>query len=219
MIKFKDVKKTFFAGNKKWTFGHVSFQLKKGESLAIIGRSGSGKSTLLHLAAAFLKPDEGQIHINGDIIRNLSEKKLREFRNLRTGFVFQDFYLFPEFNLIENVSIPLLIAGIDKKKIKLKTEEALERVGLIDKKFNLPRELSGGQKQRGAIARAIVCEPEVLYADEPTGNLDPLTGDTIIKLIKNIQKDTNTTFLLATHDEKLTNMCDKILRIDNGILV
>lgn len=219
MIKFKEIEKVFFSGQKKWTLGPVNIEIKKGEAVAILGRSGSGKSTLLHLAGTLIRPTKGNIFFEENDVGKFSDKKLREFRNKKIGFVFQEFFLFPEFTLLENTAMPLIVGGASRSEANKKAENALKEVRLENHLNHLPKQLSGGQKQRGAIARAIVTKPEVILADEPTGNLDPETGEKIINLLKNIQKKHQTTLVLVTHDEKVAKICSRIIKIDNGKII
>jgi len=218
IISLKSITKDLFSGDKKWTLGPIDLEIEKNSSLAIIGPSGSGKSTLLHLIGSLEQATKGKIIIANEQINNLSEKSLRFFRAKKIGFVFQDFFLFPEFTLLENVQMPLLIAKENRKTSQEKAKKALDEVGLIDRQNHFPCQLSGGQRQRGAIARAIAGKPEIIIADEPTGNLDQETGKKIITLLKKLQKNYQATLLFATHDENLAKICEKQIKIIDGRL-
>lgn len=217
MITFYDVEKTFRRGNESWKFGPLSLEIQKGEFLTLMGRSGSGKSTLLHLAGGVIRPDSGKIIFQNEDINTFSEIKLGHYRNEHIGFVFQEFFLMGEFSLLENTLMPLLLRKINRSDAMQNAKKAIERVGLAGKENNRPAELSGGQRQRAAIARAIVGEPEVLLADEPTGNLDIETGKEIIDLLSSLNKENTMTLLLATHDASLADSSDRQLVISNGV--
>ncbi len=216
MIEFIGAKKTFVLGNEEWSLGPLDVKIKKEERVAIIGSSGSGKSTLLHLTGALTKLDAGQIKIFGKNLSTMHGSEMRKFRNEQIGFIFQDFFLFPEFSLIENVEMPMLVANIKKKTAQEKAKKILEEVGLSHRLNHHPAELSGGQRQRGAIARALVMEPDILLADEPTGNLDKDNSQKIIKLISELQKKRKMTLLLATHDDNVAEICSRKIILDNG---
>lgn len=219
MIEFKKAVKSFKLGGEKWILGPIDLKVKTGESVAIIGPSGSGKSTLLHLAGALTNLDSGSIKIFDKDLTTMHTKELRNFRNQQIGFVFQDFFLFPEFTLIENVEMPLLIAKVHKKEARERAEKVLEEVGLGHRMHHHPFELSGGQRQRGAIARALIMEPEFLLADEPTGNLDKINSQKIVALILEMQKKRNMTLLLATHDDNVAEICSRKVELDNGKII
>lgn len=219
MIKFAGVKKTYILGGAEWTLGPLDLKIATGEAVAIVGRSGSGKSTLLHLAGALTEPSAGKITLFDHEIVKMSSRALGELRNKKIGFIFQDFFLFPEFTLLENVMMPLIIAEMNKKEAEKQAEAILAEVGLIDRKDHLPRELSGGQRQRGAIARALVMNPQILFADEPTGNLDAETGKNVIALLQKLHQERKMTFLLATHDPSAAEICSRRLTIENGKVV
>lgn len=220
MIKVQNLRKVY--GSKKSQFEALkglSFEIKKGESVAIVGKSGSGKSTLMHLLAGLDKPTEGEIFYEDKSIGKLSNRELAKLRNEKVGFVFQQFFLQPNLNCLENVILPLKIQGLAIKERRTKGLKALEEVEMSDKARNRATDLSGGQKQRVSIARAIVGEPEVIFADEPTGNLDSTTGERIIKLLFDLNKNRNITLIIVTHDEDLANLCDRKLYIKDGDLV
>ena len=195
----------------------VSFEIERGDSVAIVGASGAGKSTLLALLAGLDLPTEGEILLDGDNLTNLDEDGRAEIRAAKVGFVFQSFHLVPSLNALENVMLPLELAG--KEAPRQAALEILEKVGLSERWSHYPAQLSGGEKQRVAIARAFATEPAVLFADEPTGNLDSRTGDHIIDLMFELNRDSSTTLILVTHDKELAGRCDRIIGLDAGRLV
>lgn len=197
---------------------HLNLDIYKGESVAIIGKSGSGKSTLMHLLALLDKPTSGTIEINGVDSTKLRARKLNQLRNQSFGFVFQQFFMNPNDTVLENVMLPLKIAGVRRKKRKELATKALHTVGLEERLKFKANDLSGGQKQRVCIARALVNDPSIIFADEPTGNLDSTTGDKIIKLLFDANKK-GTTLIIVTHDEDLAKLCDRQVRIMDGEIV
>ncbi|QQS58861.1 ABC transporter ATP-binding protein [Candidatus Peregrinibacteria bacterium] len=216
MLTFENVIKTFTAGGEQWTFGPVSLSFFEHESTALIGRSGSGKSTLLSLASGLLSADSGNIFFEGESIKKMSEKNRAKHWNENVGFIFQEFFLFPDLTVLENVMIPLLVRKIPRKKAKEQSEEMLSQVGLSSRKHHHPSEISGGQHQRVAIARALVGKPKLILADEPTGNLDPKTGDEIIELLLHLQKETEALLLVVTHDHFLADQIPRKIEMENG---
>ena len=195
----------------------VSFAIDKGDSVAIVGASGAGKSTLLALLAGLDLPTEGQISLDGQNLTNLDEDGRAAVRAASVGFVFQSFHLVPSLNALENVMLPLELSGQpEPRKAAL---EIMQQVGLGERWSHYPSQLSGGEKQRVAIARAFATEPAVLFADEPTGNLDSNTGDNIIELMFTLNRNSSTTLVLVTHDKSLAARCDRILGLDAGLLV
>lgn len=220
LIEAKNIVKVYRDGASFFkALDKVSINIKKGESVAIIGKSGSGKSTLMHLLALLDKPNEGQILINGKDTASLKKKELNKLRNQTFGFVFQQFFMNPQDTVLENVILPLKIAGVPSKKRKEIAMKALEEVELADKFNNKASNLSGGQKQRVCIARAIANSPKILFADEPTGNLDSNTGDKVEKLLFSLNKEQGITLIIVTHDEALANKCDRQIRIKDGKIV
>ena len=195
----------------------VSFTIDKGDSVAVVGASGAGKSTLLALLAGLDLPTEGEIWLDGANLTNLDEDGRAEVRAASVGFVFQSFHLVPSLNALENVMLPLELAGKDAPRQK--AMDILEQVGLAERWSHYPAQLSGGEKQRVAIARAFATEPAVLFADEPTGNLDSRTGDRIIDLMFELNRNSSTTLVLVTHDKSLAARCDRIIGLDGGLLV
>ena len=196
---------------------NVSFEIDKGDSVAVVGASGAGKSTLLALLAGLDLPTEGDIWLNGVNLTNLDEDGRAELRAASVGFVFQSFHLVPSLNALENVMLPLELAGKDSPRQK--ALDILQQVGLGERWSHYPAQLSGGEKQRVAIARAFATEPAVLFADEPTGNLDSRTGEHVIDLMFELNRDSSTTLVLVTHDKPLAARCDRIISLDGGRLV
>ena len=196
---------------------NVSFEIDKGDSVAVVGASGAGKSTLLALLAGLDLPTEGDIWLNGLNLTNLYEDGRAELRAASVGFVFQSFHLVPSLNALENVMLPLELAGKDSPRQK--ALDILQQVGLGERWSHYPAQLSGGEKQRVAIARAFATEPAVLFADEPTGNLDSRTGEHVIDLMFELNRDSSTTLVLVTHDKSLAARCDRIIGLDGGLLV
>ncbi|MCX4188962.1 ABC transporter ATP-binding protein [Methylophaga sp. OBS3] len=192
----------------------VSLQIVRGESAAIVGKSGSGKTTLLGLMAGLDVPTSGAIYLDGEQINTLSEDERAKLRADRVGFVFQSFQLLPSLTALENVLLPLELAGIDYAKQQ--AMELLEQVGLGNRLQHTPRQLSGGEQQRVAIARAFAVTPRVLFADEPTGNLDTQTGAQITDLLMTLNQQQGTTLVMVTHDDQLAERCDKQFQIDAG---
>jgi len=195
---------------------NINFTIKKGQSAAITGTSGSGKTTLLSLLAGIDNVTSGNIVIDTEEITCMSENQLTKFRSQKLGFIFQSFYLLPHLNVLENVALPLDIVA--KNNANDKAKELLELVGLSSRQDALPNKLSGGEKQRVAIARALINEPKVIFADEPTGNLDLETGQIITNLLFDLVQSKNLTLLLVTHDLALANRCDRELKLINGQL-
>jgi len=195
---------------------NVNFTIETGQSVAITGTSGSGKTTLLSLLAGIDNVSSGNIVIDAEEITCMSENQLTKFRSKKLGFIFQSFYLLPHLNVLENVALPLDIVAKDDANDKAK--ELLKLVGLSSRQDALPNKLSGGEKQRVAIARALINEPKVIFADEPTGNLDLETGQIITNLLFNLVQSKSLTLLLVTHDLALANRCDRELKLTNGQL-
>ena len=195
----------------------VSFSIDAGESVAVVGPSGAGKSTMLALLAGLDVPTSGHVELNGTNLSELSEDGRSMVRAESVGFVFQSFHLVPSLNALENVMLPLELAGV--KNARSLSQKIIEQVGLEDRWTHYPSQLSGGEKQRVAIARAFAIEPAVLFADEPTGNLDSRTGSTIMQLMFDLNRDSSTTLVLVTHDQSLAERCERILSLDGGLLV
>ena len=187
-----------------------------GKVYSIVGARGAGKTTLLQILGTLSKPDSGNIYFNDRNISSFSEKEISSFRNKEIGFVFQFHHLLPEFTGLENVMMPLLIDGINLKKAKSKSEELLETVGLNERLDHKPAELSGGEQQRVAVARALANNPKIIFADEPTGNLDSVNSGEIHKLILDLKTNLGVTFVIVTHNQSLVNLADQIYEIKDG---
>ena len=194
----------------------IDLEIKRGETAAIVGASGSGKSTLLGLLAGLDSPSSGEITLDGTNIVNLDEDQRATLRSEKVGFVFQNFQLLPALTALENVMLPLELAGIDGAREK--SEEFLSRVGLAERFHHYPRTLSGGEQQRVAIARAFASQPLILFADEPTGNLDTTTGATVVELLFGLNKEEGTTLVLVTHDNSLADRCQRKFTMTAGHL-
>ncbi len=217
MIELKNVTKIY--GKKKNQFTvlkNVSLTIPTGASVAILGKSGSGKSTLMHAISGLDKPQKGQVIIDGQNILQLKSKRVDEFRAKKIGFIFQSFFVQGNESVIDNVSLPLEIARLPRKKRAHKINAALKAVDLYDKRKNRAKDLSGGQKQRLAIARAIVGDPQILFADEPTGNLDSETGAKVEELLFDYNKQKGVTLIVVTHDADLAKKCDHQIIIKDG---
>ena len=220
LIEVKNLVKVYRDGNTYFkALNGISFSIQKGESVAIIGKSGSGKSTLMHLLAALDKPNEGEILINGQNVAKMKKRELNKLRNQTFGFVFQQFFMNPKDTVLQNVILPLKIAGVGSRKRKEIALKALEAVELTDKAKNKASNLSGGQKQRVCVARAIANSPEIIFADEPTGNLDSKTSKKIEDLLFGLNKESGITLIIVTHDESLAAKCDRQIRIQDGQIV
>ena len=197
----------------------VDIEIHKGEIVSIIGSSGAGKSTLLHILGTLDKADEGNIWLNHQLIDQLSGKKLASFRNLHIGFVFQFHHLLPEFSALENVSIPAWIRGQKKKAVTERAIELLTTLGLADRIDHKPQQLSGGEQQRVAVARALINNPSIVFADEPTGNLDSTNAKELHDLFVHLRNNFQQTFLIVTHNEELANLSDRTLHMKDGKII
>jgi len=197
----------------------VNLEISKGEVVAIVGPSGCGKSTLLHILGSLDKADMGEIVINNKALNLLSGNKLAAFRNKHIGFVFQFHHLLPEFTALENVCIPGWLAGRNKNEVKEKAESLLKILGLVDRNENKPNQLSGGEQQRVAVARALINNPDIVFADEPTGNLDSANAQELHELFFDLRKQFNQTFLIVTHNEELSQLSDRVLHMKDGLIV
>jgi lipoprotein-releasing system ATP-binding protein len=194
----------------------VSMEIESNKISVIVGASGAGKSTLLHLLGALDRPDSGRIIYNDKNIFSLSDDRLAKFRNRNIGFIFQFHHLLPEFTAIENISIPQMISGISLSNAKEKSKELLSSVGLAERMDHKPAELSGGEQQRVAVARALANDPQVIFGDEPTGNLDSKNSESIHRLILELRDNLNVTFVIVTHNSNLVNLADKVYEIKDG---
>lgn len=220
LLVCKNVSKTYLEGEQPVdVLKSVSFEVERGEQIAILGSSGSGKSTLLHLLGALDTPTQGDVLFDNKNIFEFSEKQQAQFRNQSLGFVYQFHHLLPEFSALENVAMPLLIGKQPLKSAQQQATLMLDKVGLSHRLHHKPAELSGGERQRVAIARALVTEPELVLADEPTGNLDDKTGETIYQLLRQLKTEVKTSFVVVTHDLHLAEKLDRIMELTNGQLV
>jgi lipoprotein-releasing system ATP-binding protein len=197
----------------------VSLSIDKAEIVTILGKSGAGKSTLLHIMGTLDNADKGALTINGVDVMKLNENELARFRNDNIGFVFQFHHLIPEFTALENVCIPALIKGLSKTEAEKKARVILDYLGLSERLTHKPSEMSGGEQQRVAFARALINDPMVIFADEPTGNLDGQTSEELHQLIIKLREDYNQTFVIVTHNEDLAQMSDRSVNMDSGTLV
>ncbi len=217
ILQVNNLTREFKSGSKLLTVvNNINFGIEEGTSCAIVGPSGSGKTTLLGLCAGLDRPNSGDVLLRGVNLNPLSEDERASVRNKHVGFVFQTFQLVPTLTAIENVMVPLELRGEATKEVRIRAKELLEEVGLGDRTHHYPTQLSGGEQQRVAIARAFINEPKILFADEPTGNLDTETGEYIEKLIFDLNEKQQTTLVLVTHDLELADKCDRILKIKNG---
>jgi len=217
MIEVRQVTKSY--GKRQNNFvalKDVSFEVPTGATVAIIGRSGSGKSTLMHAMSGLDRPEKGQIVIDGVDILQLKNKAVDQFRSEKIGFIFQAFFVQANETCYQNVALPLEIAKLPRKQRKQRVDAALERVEMLEKVQNKASQLSGGQKQRLAIARAIVNQPTIIFADEPTGNLDSTTGERVEELLFSLNREAGTTLIIVTHDHQLAARCDQQIHIKDG---
>ena len=213
MIEVKNIVKRF--GSLEVLHG-VSLDIADGEIVSIVGASGAGKSTLLQIMGSLLSADSGEVRIDGVELSTLSEDKLSDFRNRHIGFIFQSYHLLPEFTAVENVMMPMLIAGGKRSDAEVRARELLEMVGMSHRVEHKPEALSGGEQQRVAIARALINRPSVVLADEPTGNLDTATRDEIQRLFVELRNRTGQTFVIVTHDVALAESSDRTIRMSDG---
>lgn len=216
MIEALNIEKSF--GNLKVLKG-IDFRAEKSEVVSIMGASGAGKSTLLQILGTLSSPDNGTLHIDGTDVLALGRKQISEFRNRRIGFVFQFHHLLPEFTSVENVMIPALIAGKKEREAKEEALKLLDTLGLSERTTHKPSELSGGEQQRVAIARALINRPAVLFADEPSGNLDSVTKTELHKLFFKLRDEFGQTIVIVTHDPELAGMCDRSLFMKDGVFI
>lgn len=220
VIQVKNLYKVYRLGeNKVYALRGVDFTIYRGEFCAIIGTSGSGKSTLLNMLAGLEKPTKGEVVIAGQHIEKMNENQLVKFRRERVGFIFQSFHLLPTMNARENVALPLSFRGIGAKIRLKKADQVLKLVGLSKFITHRPHQMSGGQQQRVGIARALIVDPQIIFADEPTGNLDSATSEEVMNLMKRIIREKNQTLVMVTHDNYLAGFADRIFHIRDGKIV
>lgn len=216
-LRVDRLKKVFRSGAAELVlFENLSFEVAQGEMLAIVGQSGAGKSTLLHIAGALDKPSAGEVYF-GDLRLNLlSENEAADFRNREIGFVWQFHYLLPEFTALENVGMPLLMRGSKKPEAEQAALTWLDRVGLRQRAYHRAGELSGGEQQRAALARALITQPKLLLADEPTGDLDNRTAESVFELISHLHQEHQLSSLIATHNHAFARRCNRVIRLEGG---
>ena len=221
MIEVRNLKKVYKVGELDLTvISDLSIDIEDGEFISFIGPSGSGKSTVLNMIGCLDTPSSGSLKINNQDISKLNKTQLANFRGENIGFIFQSFNLIPVLTVYENIEYPLImIQNLDKDERKKRILKLLKEVGMLDQKDKTPDKISGGQMQRVAIARALVTNPKIVFADEPTANLDSKTAHLIIELMKKIQKEYNTTFIFATHDEKIVSNVDRLITLVDGNIV
>lgn len=220
MLKVEQLSHSFRNGLELTQVLHqINFEVHKGDMIALLGSSGSGKSTLLNLMAGLMKPTEGSIYIAGQNIVQMNENQLAEFRRTNIGFIFQAYELIPNLTVRENIELPLIFQGISPRKRKEKSMLLLEQVGLPDKSEMFTSQLSGGQQQRVSIARSLITEPSVIFADEPTGNLDTKTEEEIIAILKSLNQSMKTTFIIVTHEREVAEHTKRVITLRDGFLV
>lgn len=220
IIEVKNLRKVYRMGNEKIVaLNHIDLEIEKGEICCLFGTSGSGKSTLLNMLAGLEKPTKGTIKIKKIRVEKLNETQLAIFRQKNIGFVFQSYNLIPTLTALENVALPLVFQGMDKKEREKRAREMLEAVGLGSRLHHKPKEMSGGQQQRVSIARAFVNRPQILFADEPTGNLDTHTTSEVMDMITGIAEKYNQTLIIVSHDPEIAGYAHKIITVQDGDIV
>ncbi|MDP8256230.1 MAG: ABC transporter ATP-binding protein [Candidatus Alcyoniella australis] len=218
LIQVRDLRKSFNSpGGELTVLSELQMQIKAGELLGIVGASGVGKTTLLYILGALERPSAGEVLFEGRAVNYANDRSMARFRNTNVGFVFQMHHLIPEFNALENVTLPLLMRRVTNRQAVQRASRALEQVGLRDRLRHMPGALSGGEQQRVAIARALVTDPPMVLADEPTGNLDRDTGDRVFELIRQINGSLGTTFVIVTHNERLAARMDRVVQLEGGM--
>jgi putative ABC transport system ATP-binding protein len=217
MISLDQVSKVYRTKTIETTaLDKITLNVPKGEFLSIMGPSGCGKSTLLNIMGLLDEPSDGRVNIDGTYISKYTSKATSKFRNQKLGFIFQSFHLIPDLTVVDNVELPLLYRNVSSKERRRLSKEALESVGLKNRMKHFPNQLSGGQKQRVAIARAIVGKPEIILADEPTGNLDSVMGNEVMDILMKLNKEYNTTIVMVTHDENMARKTNRLVRLFDG---
>lgn len=217
-LRVKGLRKAFRSGATELVlFENLSFAVGRGEMLAIVGQSGTGKSTLLHILGALDRPSAGDVYFGEQSLNTLSDDQAADFRNRKIGYVWQFHYLLPEFTAVENVAMPLLMRGVAKSEAENEALGWLDKVGLRPRASHRAGELSGGEQQRAALARALITKPEVLLADEPTGDLDSRTSETVFELISRLHQEQQLSSLIATHNMSFARRCHRVLKLENGV--
>ena len=218
IINVKDIKKSYTVGTQEVNaLRGINFSVEKGEFISIMGPSGSGKTTLMNIIGCLDTPSSGEYELNGSLVSKLEDDELARIRNKEIGFVFQSFNLLAKNSVLENVMLPLKYAGFNKSEAVKKSNEVIDKVGLSDRLAHTPAELSGGQQQRVAIARALVNKPSIIFADEPTGNLDSKTGKEVMTIFKELNAS-GQTIILITHEESIANQSNRIITIKDGLI-
>tara|TARA_Y100001934_G_scaffold22282_1_gene25086 strand:+ start:263 stop:940 length:678 start_codon:yes stop_codon:yes gene_type:complete len=219
ILRTNDLHKSYDLGRRLIEVLHgVSLEIGEGEFLSLQGASGTGKSTLLHLLGGLDDPTSGEVFASGQSLSAMSSTRLAKWRNGEVGFVFQSYHLLPEFDALENVLLPARMAHANRAESQNRAESLLERVGLAKRMHHLPAELSGGEQQRVALARALINQPQLLLADEPTGNLDSKTGGEVLDLLCELQSEANLTMIIATHDDKVANRAHQTVQLVDGLI-
>jgi len=220
MLTLKNIHKTYQTDKiETIALNDISIQIEKGEFIAVMGPSGCGKSTLLNIMGLLDVPSSGRVFLSGNPIESYKDREVARIRNERVGFIFQSFHLIPDLRVLDNVELPMLYRKVSAKQRRILASEALEKVGLQARMDHFPSQLSGGQQQRVAIARAIVGNPELLLADEPTGNLDSHMGEEIMQILERLHREEQTSIVMVTHDEQLARRTGRILRMHDGHLI
>ncbi len=217
-LRIEGLRKAFRSGATELVlFENLSFTVGRGEMLAIVGQSGTGKSTLLHILGALERPSAGHVYFDDQRLNSLSDDQAADFRNRKIGYVWQFHYLLPEFTAVENVAMPLLMRGVAKLEAENEALLWLDKVGLRPRASHRAGELSGGEQQRAALARALITKPEILLADEPTGDLDSRTSETVFDLISRLHEEQQLSSLIATHNMSFARRCHRVLKLENGV--
>ncbi|MDP1678477.1 MAG: ABC transporter ATP-binding protein [Bacteroidota bacterium] len=221
MLEIKNIHKQYYTGisNQLNVLKGISLSINSGEIISVVGQSGAGKSTLVHILGLLDRPSKGEIIFDDKDVTNLSDEQISKIRNLNIGFVFQFHHLLPEFTALENVMMPALIAGKNGKEEMSKAKSLLNEVGLSHRENHRPNELSGGEQQRVAVARSLMNSPKIIFADEPSGNLDAENAEKLHDLLFNLRTKYNQTFVIVTHNKDLANRSDRIITLSNGIIV